>query len=531
MVKKWLRKISMGIFSGASLPVLESQESPVRHESIDVQPWEHPFHSAKNIRDFRRYSEEVWAYALTYRKRTDERLNCAFSINMAQNMYKWARLAHEYGAEASLYCNPQDLCVISQPGWEDFDGEFHDIMGGAEFLSEQAQLTPTVPCHSIPMGDSGLLQAWNNSRDHGDWNGLHALLGDKHIFPEAVLAYQGCYPYWDCAKAFEKHDVIYTCSISISAYFSGRPYCFFSVGADLQFDCGQAGDYGMVMRLAVNKARFIFASNPHTLGHCRRLGFQNAVYLPYPMDSNRYCPGDGLARHQWEAAYGPGVYILATSRIDGGIKGYGQEFLNALLSVVRERPEAKFVFLGWGNDLEVFRQLVAAERLQQRIIISPPVGKKRLIDFYRSCDVVLDQFVYGYYGTTALEAMSIGKPVVMKMRAEQYEPLYAGDIAPVENAHTPEEMQIALLALIDSPDYRLKKGRAVREWLVRNHGEEKTVPLMLALLKLSADRAPLPLHFVNPLSAPLSKEEVAYHKSCLRPVTVTLMTPPLGSSR
>ena len=65
-----------------------------------------------------------------------------------------------------------------------------------------------------------------------------------------------------------------------------------------------------------------------------------------------------------------------------------------------------------------------------------PVGKHQLIDYYRSCDIVLDHFVYGYYGTTALEAAGIGKPVVMKLRADQDAALYRGDVAHPSNKPT-----------------------------------------------------------------------------------------------
>jgi glycosyltransferase involved in cell wall biosynthesis len=150
-------------------------------------------------------------------------------------------------------------------------------------------------------------------------------------------------------------------------------------------------------------------------------------------------------------------------------------------------------------------------------VLLEPVGKKRLIDYYRSCDVVLDHFVYGYYGATALEAAAIGKPVVMKLRADHYAPLYRGDVAPVEQAGTPEEVQTALLGLVDSADRRAERGREMRNWLVRNHGEQKTAPVMLALLQLAADKVRLPRGLDNPLTDPLSADERAYHERCRQP--------------
>jgi hypothetical protein len=122
----------------------------------------------------------------------------------------------------------------------------------------------------------------------------------------------------------------------------------------------------------------------------------------------------------------------------------------------------------------------------------------------------------GYYGATGLEAASIGRPVVMMIRDEQYGALYDGDVAPVENCRDAAAIREALLRLIDRPDYRLEKGRLMREWLVRNHGEDRTMPLLLALLRFTADRVPLPKDLITPLLDPLHPDEIEHHARCVR---------------
>jgi len=270
------------------------------------------------------------------------------------------------------------------------------------------------------------------------------------------------------------------------------------------------------MHLCFNAARFLMVTNPHALGHCRRLGLTNGVYLPYPMDDSRYCPGPGQARGVWESHYGPGTYVLMTSRLDDQVKGQDTTFFHELVDIARQRPELRFIFLAWGNSLAEFQTRVHAAEVQDQFILLSPVGKKRLIDYYRSCDIVLDQFVYGYHGATALEAAAIGKPVIMKLRHEHYAPLYRGDVMPALNAATPVAMGRALLTLVDNRNFRLHKGLEMRRWLVRNHGEEKTLPLLLALLRMTADNAPLPEELVNPLWTEVTEAEQAYHHACVQ---------------
>jgi hypothetical protein len=56
----------------------------------------------------------------------------------------------------------------------------------------------------------------------------------------------------------------------------------------------------------------------------------------------------------------------------------------------------------------------------------------------------------------------------------------------------------------------------MRRWLVRTHGEAVTMPLLLALLRLTADQAPLPADLVNPLCAAETEAETMYHQACRR---------------
>lgn len=488
------------------------------YSSVDNCPWAHPFLNHENIARFRSYSEEIWKFAADYRKKNSIPCDCAFSVNIAQNMYKWSSLAQKYGWKSSLYLNPMDNSALSFPQWEEFDGEQENILDRETFEKNNPDIPVAVPLHSVSMDGSELIGAFQEFHKGRRTRLLKILHENPSLKYEPFLCNSGIYPYFSWAKQLAQHDVIYTASNPVAAYLSGRPYCLFAIGGDTQFDCGRGDDYGQVMNLAFASARFLLISNPHQLGHSRRLGLLNGVYLPYPMDSaERYCPGEGIARKKWEADFGPGAYALITSRLDKDVKGFGDAFFNALKNAAVKCKDLKYIFLSWGSHAEEFKNKIQSMGLGKQFIILKPVGKKRLIDYYRSCDFVIDQFVYGYYGATALEAASIGKPVIMKIREEHYSPLYKGDIAPVLNCDKPDSVEAAILSLAENTDLRSKKGTAMREWLVRTHGEEKTVPIMLDILKITADRVKLPQEIIdmNPLTGPLTDEERNYHDSCI----------------
>jgi glycosyltransferase involved in cell wall biosynthesis len=208
--------------------------------------------------------------------------------------------------------------------------------------------------------------------------------------------------------------------------------------------------------------------------------------------------------------------VLTTARLDDRVKGHSDALFAALVEAARACESLRFVFLGWGESRAGWQRAVEEAGLQRRVLVLPPAGKKRLIDYYRSCDLVLDQFVYGYFGATALEAASVGKPVVMRLRAEQYAPLYDGDLPPVTRVESPADVREAIVKLADNRGLREQTGKALRDWLVRQHGEERTAPIMLALLRVAADRAPLPPELRNPLLDELSNDEQQYHRTCVQ---------------
>ncbi len=491
--------------------------------SVEHTPWRHPYLSEGNIRRFRAYSEAVWRFARVYADRRPEALRAAFVINMAQNMYKWARMAQQQGADATLVLHPHEQTALNMPEWEEFDGAYPDLLDGAGFLAAHPELAArvAVPVERPQMDGEALLMAYRRFLG-GERRPLLTLLAQTPgLRYEALTTYDAIYSYYAWAAQLARFDVLYTNGPSPAAYASGRPYCMFSFGGDLMFDAGRGDDYGRVMNLAANAARFIPISNPHTLGHARRLGLHNGVYLPYPMDEGRYCPGEGRARREWAAQYGGAVFALMTTRLDAGVKGQDAGFFQALVDVARQRPTLRFIFLAWGKGAEEFRRRVAAAGVGGQFILLPPVGKQRLIDYYRSCDMVIDQLVWGYYGATALEAAAVGQPVVMKLRSDQYRALYAEDMMPAHNVDGADALGRALLRLSDDAALRHESGAAMRAWLLRNHGEAHTMPLLLALLRLTADRIPLPEEIAreNPLLDPLTEVEEAYHQSCLEPTS------------
>jgi glycosyltransferase involved in cell wall biosynthesis len=92
------------------------------------------------------------------------------------------------------------------------------------------------------------------------------------------------------------------------------------------------------------------------------------------------------------------------------------------------------------------------------------ICNKEAVKLYRGADIVAEQFIIGWHGYLAVEAMALGKPVVCFIRKpNEYLPL--GKECPIVNA-TPDTLEDTLRWLIENPDVRVelgKKGRAYVE--------------------------------------------------------------------
>jgi glycosyltransferase involved in cell wall biosynthesis len=490
-------------------------------DAIDDVPWDHPYLTRENLQRFRDYCGQAWEFARAHHLRRAEPLDVAFCVNIAQTAYKWATLAQAHGANATLYPHPLDHNALSQPEWEDFDGEFPDVHDGPTFLGQiPASQKLRANCVRVPLGGDDLFEAIDQFAA-GDRRPLFKVLGagPRDLRLEPFLVHDGTYPLFPLAQALARHEAVLVPGSPVTAYLSGRPYLAQSIGGDLQFEAGKADEYGQLVGLAFSGARFITFTNPHIIGFCRRFGYTNGLYMPYTMDDDRYCPGVGRARAEWVAEHGEGVYVLSSARIDNAVKGNGDDLLEALVQAARACPTLRYVFLQWGHSAQAFMDKVRATGVGNQFVFRKPVGKERLIDYLRSCDAVLDQFVYGYYGATGLEAAAVGKPILMRIREDHYGPLYLGDIAPVINLPNATALTGALVRLVAEPDWHRRRGEELRAWLVRNHGAQRMMPILLGVLRLAADRIPLPpdIEALNPLTDPESAVERKYRLNCLRP--------------
>jgi len=415
---------------------------------------------------------------------------------MANNLYGRSKAMSSRPVVISTIPHPSDRYLLSQPEWEEYDGE-----GRADIETlDQAQAVglplPQVPgvvrLEALSSAPSTLKNCWSEG----------VRLAELEFWDLSLLP---------LVRSLREYDALLAVQSPYLAYLSGRPYVATQMGGDIWYECSRDDTLGRLQRRAFAQAGAFMMSNPWSPAFARRYGLHNLVYVPYMIDEDRYSPGPGDARTQWRLVTGGEFFVLLTSRQDFRFKG-SDIAIRAFARFAAEVPQARLVVTGWGADqsraMDLFRQFGIAERVH----LVPVVGKKRLVDYLRSADCVLDQLSIGYFGASALEAMACGRPVIMNLNQAQYDALIPEGCAPICQAADEQQVLERLRHLHDYPDHARACGESLRRWFLRTHDNRKWARINDAIL-LGSARGCLPSFDDSPLRQPCDTYEEAYHSA------------------
>jgi glycosyltransferase involved in cell wall biosynthesis len=408
--------------------------------------------------------------------------------NVANNGYLNAKFQRRDGIEADAICDERH--ILSLPEWEDADlhGTFDPYPDLAELrragrwerppwvLEEDDPaarsrfrghlfLSGIANAYAVPAVRPRLLR-----RVRADYAPLEAELGPLRPLDisRGLLALERFSLLWpNLARRLSRYDLAQLYAThSILAYLADpdRPYVAFEHGTlrDIPFEDSWRG---RLLALSYRQAAKVVITNADVLSSARRLGLDNYVFIPHPVDETKYTPGESAFR----AGLGLGDehLLLSPSSQTWHIKG-NDALLRGFAEHVRRGHDAVLVLTDWGPDVERSRALAGELGVAERLRWLPPLPKLRLIEAYRAADVVLDQFVLGTFGAIAPEAMACCCPVVMAIDPGLHEWCFK-ELPPVVPASEAGEIAVSLGRLAD-PAERARVGTASRSWVEREHG-------------------------------------------------------------
>jgi glycosyltransferase involved in cell wall biosynthesis len=161
----------------------------------------------------------------------------------------------------------------------------------------------------------------------------------------------------------------------------------------------------------------------------------------YPVDTTEWTPASGSSLHDGRS--GPVVVLHAPNH--RAVKG-----TDALLQACDE---------------------LRAEGLQVTLRLLEGVPNTRVREEMRRADVIAEQFILGY-ALTAIEGMSLGKPVISNLTDDRYYARFREHTrfgqCPIVSSTT-EDLKDSIRRLVVDPSFRAEAGAAGREYVLREH--------------------------------------------------------------
>lgn len=426
-------------------------------------------------------------------------MKIGFIGNVANNMYLMAGCFRALGHEAQYYHLPSDF-MFSQPFWEDQDlfvsyEQLHDPAVMARLRRDWTK-PDWVTERPVSPGKSRL----GRYLAAGHWLSWPHL-ADIRSFRELA---GNLYPFFQ--KDLRSCDWLMACGITglLACAQSGAPYVYWPHGQDLRDAAGQKeslrqpGAIAMVRR-AVQGA-LLTGSHGSDLNLLLKeiCPPERVTNIPFMVNSETYRPGP----REWNFSFLPEeinevlqkrrrLVLFMPARLSDRWKGTDR-FISAYLETVRRFP-GKLLLLtsGWGPDYAKYREMIRTVETASRSIycLSGALSKGFLRRLLNSVDVVVDQFNLGWYGTSFVEAASLGKMVLIHLDRERWREHVAElEFPPVRECRTHEQLVAILSNLAQGKlDWR-EEGRRLHDWASNNHGMERWSPHLVGLVGQALSR-------------------------------------------
>lgn len=408
--------------------------------------------------------------------------------NVAMNGYNNAKLLRRIGVDADAVCDETHL--LSQPEWEESDitGAYDALLPPSETTDLGSWRRPdwVFRPHRPPRRFKGYYRlAYTRSlgralprlrRLHSELQASYAPLNHDLgplTFADVVAAFRVTWmhglllgPLEELIRSYDLVQAYATHSVLALVASPQRKHIAYELGTmrELPFEDSWRG---RMLSVSYRRAGKVIITNADVRAAADRLGLENTVFIPHPVDEEKYTPGASRLGAQLRTE-GAEPIVLAPARHDWSVKG-NDIMLRAFARVVAQLPKSLLLATTWGADVGRSKVLANELGIGGRVRWLPPLPKRELIDAYRGSDVVLDQFVLGTFGGIAPEAMACARPVVMAFDPEPHRWCFP-ELPPVVAAREEAEIASQVTRLASEAAERERLGRRGREWIEDHHG-------------------------------------------------------------
>lgn len=225
--------------------------------------------------------------------------------------------------------------------------------------------------------------------------------------------------------------------------------------------------------LAAQKADLIITVSYAMRDELVKLGYsEQKIRVVYNgVDAEKYKPGlysdEEIAEFREKIGVGSAPMIFFVGRLTW-VKG-ADTLTMAMKEIVKEIPDAKLVIVGKGEQEEMLKQIVASNRLENNVIFDfSYIPEEERLKYYAACDVAVFPSKYEPFGIVSLEAMAMGKPVIVGATGtsgfrEQVIPFGPNICGFHINPHDPGDVAKFTIILLKDPELRKSMGLNARK--------------------------------------------------------------------
>jgi len=136
--------------------------------------------------------------------------------------------------------------------------------------------------------------------------------------------------------------------------------------------------------------------------------------------------------------------------------------IRAFKRIIDEHFDVNLLIGGEGKDLNYYEELVESSDLQERVFFLGLLDRGRVIRFYKKCQIFVSAFENEPFGLSAVEAMAMGKPVVVPRTGAMPELIKDGFNGIMVEAGSEVAMSGAILRLLGDKSLRDELGSQAR---------------------------------------------------------------------
>lgn len=152
-------------------------------------------------------------------------------------------------------------------------------------------------------------------------------------------------------------------------------------------------------------------------------------------------------------------------------------FIRALLRAMDEGVDAECVILDRGPDRKIIRKMIESSKHGEKFFWRPHLNRDELFEEMANSDIVVDQFDVGGLGGLAIEAMAIGRAVLLHLETKGM-PIVYPQLPPVLNAKSEEEIYQSIKANQDRGK-PLEIGLRAHDWVNAYHSWKTCLDTLL----------------------------------------------------